>query len=202
MTLWFTSDLHFGHANVIAYSGRPWADVDRMDAGLVDRWNDAVDPADTVWVLGDVAMGRIAASLPLVAHLRGRKLLVAGNHDRCWAGHGDKAAGWTERYLEAGFAEVHQGTIELTVGGHAVLAGHFPYHGDSHDHDRFVAERPLDEGRWLLHGHVHERWRQRGRMVNVGVDAWDQRPVDEGRLARLIEAGPADLAPLGRPAAA
>jgi calcineurin-like phosphoesterase family protein len=196
MTAWYTADLHFGHANIIAYSGRPFADADAMNGALIDRWNAAVHPDDTVWVLGDVALGRIDESLGLVALLNGDKRLLAGNHDRCWSGHGRRAAGWTERYLAAGFAEVHQGQIAIAVGGRRVRACHFPYRGDSHDHDRYVAERPVDRGDWLLHGHVHERWRQRGRMINVGVDAWGCGPVDETALAALINDGPNDLAPL------
>ena len=46
-----------------------------------------------------------------------------------------------------------------------------------------------------LHGHVHERWRQSGRMINVGVDAWDHRPVPEDAVAALIAGGPADRPP-------
>jgi calcineurin-like phosphoesterase family protein len=202
MTTWFTADLHFGHANIIEYSGRPFADADSMDRALVERWNAVVQPTDSVWVLGDVALGKINDSLPLVGELCGRKLLLAGNHDRCWAGHGRKAEGWTERYLHAGFAEVHQGQITLTVGRQPVVACHFPYRGDSHDHDRFVEQRPADGGKWLLHGHVHERWRQRGRMINVGVDAWDCRPVRESELVALIEIGPGDIAAPTHPAAA
>jgi calcineurin-like phosphoesterase family protein len=190
MTTWFTADLHLGHGNIIGYCDRPWPDVAAMNAALVERWNDTVSPDDIVWVLGDLAMGSIDDSLALVAALPGRKLLLAGNHDRCWAGHGNRAEPWVARYLDAGFAEIHQGELHLDVGGHRVLACHFPYRGDSHDHDRYVNARPVDRGEWLLHGHVHERWRHDGRMLNVGVDVWDFRPVSEAQLAGLIEAGP------------
>ena len=196
MALWLTADLHLGHANIIRYCGRPFEAVADMDDRLVDRWNERVDGDDTVLVLGDVALGPIASSLRLVGRLAGRKVLVAGNHDRCWSGNGRKALAWRERYLDAGFVEVRQGTIDVDVAGHAVRAGHFPYEGDSHDEDRFTSSRPEDDGRWLLHGHVHDRWRQRGRMINVGVDAWDYRPVSEHDVAALVEHGPADLAPL------
>jgi len=50
MTRWFTADLHLGHANIIRYCDRPYADVDVMDRDLVARWNDTVAPADEVWV--------------------------------------------------------------------------------------------------------------------------------------------------------
>jgi len=202
MALWFTSDLHLGHANIIRYSDRPFTDVEAMNRALIDGWNDTVDRDDDVWVLGDFALGRIDATLPLAGRLHGRKHLLCGNHDRCWSGHGDRAAAWVPRYRQAGFQEVRQGELELAVAGTKTRACHFPYVGDSHDHDRYLDARPVDRGQWLLHGHVHERWRQRGRMVNVGVDAWGYRPVGEDDLARLVVAGPADLAPLGAVATA
>lgn len=193
MSTWFTSDLHFGHTNVIAYSSRPFADVEEMNEAIVTRWNERVAASDTVWVLGDVALGRIADTLPLVELLNGTKILVAGNHDRCWAGHRKGVATWTQRYLDAGFAEIRQGAIELDVAGRTVLACHFPYRGDSHDHDRYAEARPADRGSWLLHGHVHERWRVRGRMINVGVDAWNHAPVSQDQLAQLIANGAANI---------
>lgn len=186
MTRWFTADLHFGHANIIRYCDRPFPDVAAMDEALVERWNEVVADSDEVWVLGDVAMGPISESLANVGRLAGAKLLVPGNHDRCWPGHGPKADGWAERYEAAGFAAVLGEQVELTVGGHDVLACHFPYAGDSHDDERFAIHRPIDDGRILLHGHVHTRWRIDGRQVNVGCDVWDYRPVSEAELLTAI----------------
>ncbi|MGI9021788.1 MAG: metallophosphoesterase family protein [Acidimicrobiales bacterium] len=191
MTTWFTADLHLGHANIIGYCGRPFPDVAAMDKALIDRWNDTVEPADTVWVLGDVAPVPTDRTPPVIGGLTGRKHLVAGNHDRCWAGHGRRSQRWVDRYLDAGFDEVHQGEVALDLGGVGVLACHFPYVGDSHDHDRYVEHRPTDRGQWLLHGHVHERWRQWGRMINVGVDVWDYRPVRASTLAEIMANNPA-----------
>ena len=188
MARFWTADLHLGHANIIRYSHRPWADVPAMDAGLVERWNSVVGDDDEVWVLGDVALGQIAESLPKVGLLRGRKVLVAGNHDRCWHGHGDRAEPWIERYLDAGFAEILQGQVPVRIGDVDALACHFPYEGDSHDEDRYVDHRPADEGAWLIHGHVHERWRVEGRQINVGVDVWGWEPVPEATLVELLAA--------------
>ncbi|MGH9186526.1 MAG: metallophosphoesterase family protein [Acidimicrobiales bacterium] len=195
MTRWFTADLHLGHANIIEYSSRPFDSVDAMNRALIDRWNEVVAADDEVWMLGDFALGKTADTLPLVAELAGRKILLTGNHDRCWPGHGWRADGWEERYLEAGFDEIQHGDGTIDVGEHKPLACHFPYRGDSNDRDRFVDSRPVDRGQWLLHGHVHERWLQRGRMINVGVDAWDYRPVSGAELSQLIASGPADRAP-------
>ncbi len=184
---WFTADLHLGHENIIRYCHRPFADVAEMHDTLIQRWNERVDATDEVWVLGDVAMGPIERSLSLVSRLQGRKVLVTGNHDRCWPGQSRHPIEWEERYRDAGFAEIRHGTIEVAIGDESVLAGHFPYEGDSHDEDRFTRDRPVDDGRWLLHGHVHTRWKVSDRQINVGVDVWDFAPVGEDQLATIIE---------------
>jgi calcineurin-like phosphoesterase family protein len=182
MARYWTADLHFGHTNIIRYSRRPFADVAAMNDGLVARWNEVVDPDDEVWVLGDVAMGPILESLANVTRLHGTKVLVAGNHDRCWSGHGPKAEPWVERYLEVGFAEILQGAVAVTIGGVEALACHFPYEGDSHDEDRFTAYRPIDDGLPLVHGHVHRSWKVSGHQLNVGVDVWDWRPITDDQV--------------------
>src|SRR4051812_17199465 len=109
MTVWFTADPHYGHTNIIRYCTRPFADAEEMNRALIDRWNAVVDPGDEVWVLGDFALGSIADTLPLAAELHGYKVLLAGNHDRCWFGHGPGHEPWIDRYLDAGFDEVQQG---------------------------------------------------------------------------------------------
>lgn len=190
MTRFFTADLHIGHTNVIAYCDRPFMSVGQMNAALVAAWNTVVGPDDEVWVLGDLAMGRIEDSLDVASRLVGRKRLLVGNHDKPFRGLA------TALYQAAGF-ELRHGQIDLQLpGGVSVLACHFPYQGDSHDHDRYRDHRPVDEGAWLLHGHVHERWRQRGRMINVGVDAWGGYPMTDTHLAQLIDTGENDLRPL------
>lgn len=189
MSRYFTADLHLGHRNIIGYCNRPFADADEMDAALVAGWNGTVGPDDEVVVLGDFAMGRLDETLPLARELHGRKVLLAGNHDRCWAGHRKGVERGIERYLDAGFDEIWQGQVTLELGGVEVVACHFPYRGDSHDHDRYLAHRPVDEGAWLVHGHVHERWQVCDRMINVGVDVWDFKPVAEHVIADLITGG-------------
>ena len=51
MARFWTSDLHLGHANIIRYCRRPFADVDAMNEALIERWNDTVADGDEVWVL-------------------------------------------------------------------------------------------------------------------------------------------------------
>jgi calcineurin-like phosphoesterase family protein len=192
----FTSDLHFGHGNIIGYCRRPFTGVREMNDWLVRSWNDTVGPEDEVWVLGDLALGNITWSLSRVAELNGTIVLVAGNHDRPFRRIGETRPDWEERYLAAGIAEIRHGEVRLDLDGVDVLVSHFPYSGDSGGEDRFSEHRPKDRGGWLLHGHVHDVWRQRGRMINVGVDAWAGTPVHARVLAELAAAGEADLTPL------
>ena len=182
----FTSDLHFSHANIQIYCpGRPQGSIEDHNAVLVDNWNGAVRPNDTVWVLGDVALGKLADSLPLVALLNGTKHLLAGNHDRCWSGH-KKVGDWPQRYLDAGFASITEEAEYTFDDGLVVDMCHFPYQGDSQDEDRYAHRRPTNRGRFLLHGHVHDAWQRNGRQINVGVDVWDYTPVRAETLRELI----------------
>jgi len=204
-----SSDQHYGHLRISELTGRPFrsgaAGVADMNAYLIARHNEFVQPEDEFWSLGDFALGQIRETLPIAGQLNGRrKILVAGNHDRCWAG-ARNSAGWDRRYLEAGFSRVMAGSPPccptMIIAGQVVSLSHFPWHGggDSRETERHAEHRLADTGGWLLHGHVHEKWRQRGRMINVGVDAWGGRPVSEEEITGLIEAGPRDLAPLPWP---
>lgn len=201
---WFTADQHFGHANIIRYCDRPYRDdagepvPTWMNADLLARYNALVAEGDEVWLLGDLVMGDKVATLDWVHQCAGRKTMVVGNHDSCFRNKGHALPDWDDAYAVAGgLRAVLHGTRTLELGdGTTVLVSHFPYAGDSGDTDRYASHRPVDEGHWLLHGHVHEKWRQRGRQINVGVDAWGGYPVSEEQILELITAGPRDLPPL------
>lgn len=186
MTTWFSSDLHFGHRNIIKYCGRPFATVEEMNAALIATWNARVRPGDVVWVLGDVVMGKVAENLPLLGALNGELHLIAGNHDRCWGGD-PKGHKWVQRYLDAGFRSVAD-TAWIDLHGRAVQLHHFPFAGDSHGEDRYSEHRPVDHGHVLLHGHVHDAWQVNGRQINVGCDVWGYGPISSEALDLLAPA--------------
>ena len=75
------------------------------------------------------------------------------------------------------------------IGATEVLLCHFPYYGDSHGKDRYTGNRPDDEGGWLICGHVHDAWKYRDRMINIGVDVNDYMPVPELALWMHINGG-------------
>lgn len=192
MAIWFTADLHLGHKNILTYCSRPFVDVESMGVYLEEMWNGAVMEDDVVWVLGDFAMGDVQETLKSVGRLKGRKHLVVGNHDRPFR----KPQGvWERRYIDAGFDGVHHGWVNLDLGGEQFLACHFPYTSDPRGRTRFDVDRPSDTGLFLLHGHVHGRWRRYGNQIDVGVDAWGGRLVAADSILKMVGAG--DVGPLG-----
>lgn len=83
---WVYSDPHFYHANICKFTNfdgskvRPWDDAELMTEDLVTYYNELVDDNDRVYILGDVAF-RNSDMQRAVPRLKGRKVLVPGNHD-------------------------------------------------------------------------------------------------------------------------
>lgn len=81
-------------------------------------------------------------------------------------------------------------TIE--IGGEKVRLHHMPYQPNSVDEGqsqdlKHLKFRPKDGGMWLLHGHVHEKWKVKDRMINVGVDVWNFFPVPVSDIEELLK---------------
>ena len=161
MALFFTSDTHFGDHRTLNIHKRVFDSVAQMDAQLIARWNESVGADDVVWHLGDFA--RSAAAVEgLLARLHGRKHLVAGNNDPPAT---RAAAGWAS---VADYAE-------LEAEGRRLILCHYP----------FRSWNGQAKGAINLHGHSHGRMKPLPRQIDVGVDAWDYRPV---AIEMLIEA--------------
>ena len=201
----FTSDTHYGHQSIIGFCARPYEYVDHMNVDLVSRAATLLEEGDELWHLGDVALGRLDDTLSHLARVAVEVTLVAGNHDRCHPSNGKRSEQFVELYRErCGLTDLVLTNTRLTLSnGESVNVSHFPYadpalegrearHGDVVV-DRFAPWRVIDAGSWLLCGHVHDSCRQKGRIVNVGVDAWGGRPVSEAEIVQLVEAGPRDL---------
>ena len=83
---WVYSDPHFYHKNIVTFTNydgtkvRPWDCSDQMTEEMIAWYNDVVDDADRVYILGDVAFSA-AHMKKAVSQLKGRKVLVPGNHE-------------------------------------------------------------------------------------------------------------------------
>lgn len=192
MTTWFSSDIHFGHKNIIEFCNRPWETVDEMNEGIIENFNRFISPEDTLILVGDLCMGRKDDTIPLLGRINGTKIVVPGNHDPMHPAHEKrdwKRAEWTARYYNEGGTRACAIDTYLPLGNTEVKVCHFPYYGDSGDEERFSEYRPVDNGNWLIHGHVHDAWRVNGRQINVGMDAWGMMPVHLDTIREIINGG-------------
>ena len=93
---YFIADTHFGHDAIIRYENRPFKDTKEQEECLIKKWNEVVNPEDTVYVLGDFGMSDSKEETERLCRLlNGNKILVMGNHDT-------QEAEW---YRQCGFKE-------------------------------------------------------------------------------------------------
>lgn len=85
--IYFTSDLHFGHENVIGLCRRPFSSIKEMDETLIRNWNSKVSSGDEVYILGDLFFRNKLPVEEYLKQLQGKKHLIVGNHDREWIKH-------------------------------------------------------------------------------------------------------------------
>lgn len=190
MSVFFTSDLHFGHRKVAALRG--FETEEAHDEALAERWTARVASTDVVYVLGDLAASSPTHALGLLDLLPGRKRLILGNHDKAHPMYRD-AHRWQTAYAEV--FELVAPFARVKVCGIEAVLSHFPYYRDREE-PRFLQWRLRHEGLPLLHGHTHGAERltvsrfsgPKGPTVevHVGVDAWDLSPVRDEDVARLI----------------
>lgn len=79
--VYYISDTHFGHKGVINFDKRPFSDINEMEAILIANWNNKVTNQDIVYILGDFCFEKESEWLRLLNQLKGKKVLIKGNHD-------------------------------------------------------------------------------------------------------------------------
>lgn len=175
MALFFLSDNHFAHDNVRFFSNRPFSSIEEMNSTMVTRWNEQVQSNDTVYHLGDFAMGPRTNIPHFLSQLNGRKILIRGNHDRS-----------AKFMLDSGFAEVHE-SLWIKEEGRAIYMRHRPHWSWRQDH------KGVQKDSIHLCGHCHELFDRtsddkmvsdpQGDIINVGVDQSEFYPLT---LAELL----------------
>lgn len=84
--IWFTSDTHFGHENVLKFTDRPWETIWQMNDAIVDSINGRVAVDDELYILGDFSFKMTAQdAYALRKRIACRRIhLIPGNHDKDW----------------------------------------------------------------------------------------------------------------------
>jgi len=171
MKTWITSDLHFGHTNIMKFCPISRAhyknDVAYMTEKMIEEWNELVGDRDTVYILGDVAFCNAADATKIMRRLNGSKILVEGNHDR---------KSLKDKTFHSCFSEVHK-YLDINYNGTKVVMFHYP-----------IAEwDQMHRGSVHFHGHLHggKSGLEQYRCLDMGMDA-------TGRIAVQMEVAIAD----------
>lgn len=156
--IFFTSDTHFGHTNIMRYSNRPFESVQEMDAEIIRRWNEVVGPTDHVYHLGDFSFRKEGRIYEILMQLNGKIHFIWGNHDQ------------TIQRSESlqGMFEWCRNYYELRHNGDKFILFHYP----------IFEWNKMHRGSYHLFGHVHGSTPGRGgRSMDVGVDCHDFYPI-------------------------
>lgn len=169
--LWFSSDLHFGHANIIKYCSRPYASVEEMDEALVANWNAVVAPEDRVILLGDIFFCQADRAKQIMRRLHGRKELVLGNHDKMIR---------NQKPVQDTFSQIHPDLYQETLDGILVVMSHYP----------LLTWNRAHRGSFMLHGHSHGKiaFDPAYRRLDVGVDPNGYAPISWDSIKAKLEA--------------
>lgn len=171
--IWVTSDTHFNHANIIKYCNRPFSSVQEMNEALINNWNNVVSEGDTVYHLGDFALGDKSLIPNFLSRLNGYIYLIMGNHDN-WDIMNNL---WRHpRFISLTWEQV------IKVGKKTIIMNHFPF-GSLPDP---LSNNPIIQ----LHGHVHSTpdnpWLHFDNQYDVGVDNNNFTPVNLYDLLNTI----------------
>jgi calcineurin-like phosphoesterase family protein len=164
MKIWFWSDTHFNHLNIIKYTGRPFKSLDEMNSTLIKKFNERVKEEDQVFFLGDFCFksgtgrGEGEKDKPeyFLKQLKCKNIIfIQGNHDK-----NNSLRTCIQRVI-------------INHGGKRINLTHNPEFADTNYEFNIV-------------GHVHEKWQFKRikknnsftDCVNVGVEQWNYAPCD------------------------
>ena len=158
--VYFTSDTHFNHTNIISYCQRPFKNVDEMNERIIANWNEVVSEDDIIFHLGDFCLGGAAEWTRLLDRLNGKIYLIMGNHDRK-----NIRQGFMDRFEHVAMQ------MHIEVGKQRIYLNHYP----------FLCFEGGYKDVWQLFGHVHTRKSNPG----APTDDYSHRPWRPPRLAAL-----------------
>lgn len=150
--IYFVSDYHMKHKNVLQFEERPYQNIEEMDNDFIQKWNEVVTEEDTVVLVGDIIFhGKKKDWIEFLDKTKGKKILVKGNHDDSKAIKDLVAEGYLEDYHEVGYSFKEDGIVYWVT--------HYPMG---------IGERPR---KYSIHGHIHNQPSQYLNQINVGVDS-------------------------------
>ena len=174
MNIWFTSDTHFYHSNIIRYCDRPFKHADEMNEILIENWNRVVQPDDQIYHLGDFAFCPPDKAANIARRLHGKKFLLKGNHDRT------KMIKELMPFFEW-IKDVHLLNVQdksMQYGNQQIWLSHYCH----------LVWPQQGYGVWHLFGHSHGKCEVSfaAKAIDVGVDSWQYEPISYDQIKLLM----------------
>ena len=161
-TVWFTSDEHYGHRNIIKYCNRPFEDVNDMDSILIFNHNCNVNNEDWVIHGGDFSMIRNKETVyrKYISYLKGKHVFLRGSHDY-WMRDGTR------------YGEIW----ERRFGEYYIVVCHYAMRVWPRSH----------YGSFMLYGHSHGNLPPVGKQHDIGVDNNNYRPISLDEVIEIMK---------------
>ncbi|MFY0630156.1 MAG: metallophosphoesterase family protein [Flavobacteriaceae bacterium] len=171
--IYFTSDHHFGHKNIIKFSGRPFKNVNEMDEVLIQRWNEKVNPEDEVYHLGDVGLSSSGKLRKILDRLNGKIYLINGNHEKS-AQDCHTRFEWIKDYYELVVKD-----DEFERGEQLIVLFHYSMREWNASH----------WGTYHLYGHSHGTLSDdpTSRSFDIGVDCHNFYPLSYEEVKAIMK---------------
>ncbi len=172
--LFFTSDHHFGHANIINLCNRPFKDVNEMNTVLIQRWNDKINPEDEVYHLGDFGMTKDTEHIAnILDQLNGTIYLITGNHEGAALSNRKKFR-WIKDYYELKVKDT-----DCKNGVQRIILFHYAMRVWRGDY----------RGTWQLYGHSHGNLPDKEDLLafDIGVDCHDFYPLSYDEVKAIMK---------------
>ena len=157
-----------------------------MNETLISNYNALVHPTDTVYFLGDIFFCDREAAKVIMDRLHGTKILILGNHDMK-----------PNDMYRIGFSAVLV-NAQMKIGKTLFNLSHYPYKRTAWNHfwrkhfnkkyrSKLHFRKMYDDGNWLLHGHSHSKEKIVDKMIHVGVDAWNYKPIPITKISEMVD---------------
>lgn len=176
MSLFFSSDLHLHHKNILSFEddngekfrGR-FSSVEEMNEYIIERHNSVIGVSDKWYCLGDLSFSIKELDI-LLSRMNGKKRLILGNHD-----YGRK------RDFEVYFKHFEKILESRRMG--PLLFTHRPvYIGE--------AESKVKAN---VHGHIHEKSLPDSRYLNISVERIDYTPISMDEIIETFKSRGIDV---------
>jgi calcineurin-like phosphoesterase family protein len=172
--VFFTSDTHFYHTNIIKYCDRPFKDSDEMNKVLVENWNRVVPKDGIVFHLGDVSLNGTNSLHDLLFSLNGDIHLIKGNHERDALRKGKIRERWA---TVSDILEIFIPDDEVTYNNQHLVLCHYP----------MITWNASHRGSWQLFGHVHGKLTGHHKcQLDVGVDLHNFTPLSYQEVKDIV----------------